>query len=241
MSQSSSSEGFRGYEGFKGRNRTQQTNRPPRSSSRERPTHFLAVRISNNDFLRERYGSLQQEMLRQYPDIKDMLINPIKFHLTLFVFTASDESQLLRAKSLFEDCKPIIARHFPPTNPIGRVYLRGVKHFDNRVVYGAVEDGGEMKRLAELTRELHKAFKDASIPVEPFRFNPHMTLMKTKSRFRFEDTMIQRHADFDGGWHLFQDVEFLDMMNKDEHGYYACQDRFPVFHGEEKPENTDAW
>ena len=140
-----------------------------------RPNFFMAVKIDSPDIIKA-MASVQEDLLKVEPQLKDLLVPVVQAHLTLLVFRVEEE-QMEKAKEVFEKVIQEKVDMKLWNNDSFYVEFAGVGSFDNKVLFGAPVSGCEI--LEHLNKSLYAGFNEAGFVCESM-FTPHITLVKTK-------------------------------------------------------------
>jgi len=171
---------------------------------KRRPTHFLAVRLTDQRLL-GRIQELREQILKLEPDYSDCLIPLERLHLTICNIGLAENvntEQLVycnaegpvdaanRAVSSLDEeliCKYVSTEaasllnslEESLKNPVNDLTIRleGAGHFSNSTLYAKVkdDDGALLKWIIQLKEIISKSKFDV---LEVFDFNPHVTLLK---------------------------------------------------------------
>lgn len=140
-----------------------------------RPTHLLAVRLPR---VVEGVARLQRLVVENAPELDELAlccVAPAESHLTLFTFTAADESRVDAAKAALTGVASAVGAQVQPPIRIG-----GLGAFGTSVVFAQVADDEGRQRLAGIHDILASAFDAVGLLKRPVaQWTAHLTLLKT--------------------------------------------------------------
>ena len=203
-----------------------------------RPNVFIAVKIESPDIIKA-MASVQEDLLKVEPQLKDLLVPVVQAHLTLLVFRVEEE-QMEKAKEVFEKViKEVDMKLW--NNDSFYVEFAGVGSFDNKVLFGAPVSGREI--LEHLNKSLYAGFNESGFVCES-EFTPHITLVKTK----FKDGKqtggipsgcLEQIKTKYFGIQTVRSVQLLSMKKpKTEEGYFFCEKEINLLDSLEKEETV---
>ena len=100
-----------------------------------RPNVFIAIKIESPDIIKA-MASVQEDLLKVEPQLKDLLVPVAQAHLTLLVFRVEEE-QMEKAKEVFEKViQEKVAMKLWNKDSFD-VEFEGVKAFDKKVLFVA--------------------------------------------------------------------------------------------------------
>ena len=198
--------------------------------SRVKPNVFLAVPITS-DNIKENLGKLQQEYLAKDERLKEFVVPIEVAHLTLVVFHVKEER--------LEECKRVLRKVFNDYflgHDMKNIVFKGLGKFGSKVIFA--RPVSSLTELNDLNETFSKELIEYGFDVCGDGFNPHLTIFKGKrQRGRQEKKTKQKiildnfseMGDFDFGEQEVRCIQFLSMeKEKDEHGYYFCEDTFNI-------------
>ena len=204
-----------------------------------RPNVFMAVKIDSPDIIKA-MASVQEDLLKVEPQLKDLLVPVAQAHLTLLVFRVEEE-QMEKAKEVFEKVIKEQVDMKLWNNDSFYVEFAGVGSFDNKVLFGAPVSGCEF--LEHLNKSLYAGFNESGFVCESM-FTPHITLVKTK----FKDGKqtggipsgcLEQIKTKYFGIQTVRCIQFLSMKKpKTEEGYFFCEKEINLLDGLEKEETV---
>ena len=104
-------------------------------SNSARPNVFIAVKVESHDILNA-MASVQEDLIKVEPQLKDLLVPVAQAHLTLLVFRVEEE-QMEKAKEVF---KKVIQEKVAMklwNKDSFKVEFEGVGSFDKKVLFVA--------------------------------------------------------------------------------------------------------
>jgi 2'-5' RNA ligase len=192
------------------------------------PNYFLCLRI-NDENIQNKVKEIQNSISLKFPNLKKYMIQINKLHLTLFVLKIYNQDAINQTKQILNNSQTIIRKYFscPPI-----LTLKGLSHFNQRVLFVDIEDNEESQKLKQFTRNLYEEFtKNTLFCQSHYQFTPHMTIMKIRNnnhKFRksnnnnininnnqFEVSLLEPFKNILFGWQLIPNLELVMM---DEHG-----------------------
>ncbi|RNF11591.1 A kinase (PRKA) anchor protein 7 [Trypanosoma conorhini] len=201
---------------------------PPLWSARERPTHFLSLRLPARNALRTRVNEMHNQILFSHHQHAPLLVPLAKLHITLGVMTISESEERERLASIYECVSEVFSVIRPlqlrfrglGTFGFGRVlFVRVVPEADFGLLDAAVfkvrrRVGGELK--LDMKGNPHDSYV------------PHVTIAKIRSnqRAQFGDRIPlslwagYQHHDF--GDVTFSQVDICRMRGSAD-GYYHTE------------------
>ena len=157
---------------------------------------FLALPVTN-PVIHGAIWDLQEQILRDHPEVSRSLIPPSKSHVTVLVFHAeSDQIEAIlgavKAAVQALDKKPI------------EIVFRGVGNFGNRTYFARCAMEDQLKAAyGAIAGELAKI--GICKPSPPEEFTPHLTFAKAS---RFKDRKMSRKPLAIGDYARMDDLEF---------------------------------
>uniref|UniRef100_A0A8D0GBL5 Leukocyte receptor cluster member 9 n=1 Tax=Sphenodon punctatus TaxID=8508 RepID=A0A8D0GBL5_SPHPU len=151
--------------------------RPWSPHRRQRPTHFVAVRITSPE-LREAVRLIQTSLCQARPDLAEFCIPLGTLHLTLCLLRLDTPEEIATAITALQELRAESQRLLPPA-PFLR--FSGVDCFRAHVLYAAPATAPE---LGALTRGLEATFRQKGLAVihPPGGQRFHLTLAKIPPR-----------------------------------------------------------
>ncbi|PRW56056.1 A-kinase anchor 7 isoform gamma [Chlorella sorokiniana] len=143
-----------------------------------RPTHFLALQVSQHPGVAAAISTVQASLKRHSPHLKKACVEAASAHLTLGVMALNSEEERARAAAVLAAlAEPL--RQAALLAPV-RVQLEGLSHFKNQVLYLDVSPDNGLERLMALAAATRVHFKDAGLLLQADQpFVPHVTIAKT--------------------------------------------------------------
>ena len=204
-----------------------------------RPNVFIAVKVESPDIIKA-MASVQEDLLKVEPQLKDLLVPVAQAHLTLLVFRVEEE-QMEKAKEVFEKVIQEKVDMKLWNNDSFYVEFAGVGSFDNKVLFGAPVSGREI--LEHLNKSLYAGFNESGFVCESV-FTPHITLVKTK----FKDGKatggipsgcFEQFKTKYFGIQPIKSVQLLSMKKpKTDEGYFFCEREINLLDIMEKKETV---
>ena len=204
-----------------------------------RPNFFMAVKIDSPDIIKA-MASVQEDLLKVEPQLKDLLVPVVQAHITLLVFRVEEE-QMEKAKEVFEKVIQEKVDMKLWNNDSFYVEFAGVGSFDNKVLFGAPVSGREI--LEHLNKSLYAGFNESGFVCESV-FTPHITLVKTKFKDGKETGGIpsgcfEQFKTKYFGVQTIRSVQLLSMKKpKTDEGYFFCEQEINLLDILEKKETV---
>ncbi|ESL05778.1 hypothetical protein TRSC58_06560 [Trypanosoma rangeli SC58] len=201
---------------------------PPVWSARERPTHFLSLRLPVKNVLKTRVNEMHSQILFSHKQYAPLLVPLEKLHITLGVMTISESEEAKSLASIHECVSEVFSALRPlqlrfrglGTFGFGRVlFIRVVPEADFGVLDAAVSKfrrgvGGELK--IDIKGNPHDSYV------------PHITVAKIRSNQRGQFgnkipmSMWAEYQHHDFGDITFSQVDVCRMRGAAD-GYYHTE------------------
>lgn len=212
--------------------------------SRNRPTHFLAIKITRPELLAN-LKTKQKEIRKMIKSLgkkhrlgkrgrainwERALVPPEKFHITLNMLCLQTEESVESAKQILKEFdRRKLDELF---GPIKGVEISGMEHFDEQVLFAKVKHPAPLQNLFNYLRDL---FKDFRMEDNDKSLKPHVTIMKT-SRAKKLRTLapILKTLALTDNWvtcyQPFEKLQLCSMREKEEvdDGYYFVEEEVPL-------------
>ena len=208
-------------------------------SNSARPNVFIAVKVESHDILNV-MASVQEDLIKVEPLLKDLLVPVAQAHLTLLVFRVEEE-QMEKAKEIFEKViQEKVAMKLCNKDSFD-VEFEGVGSFDKKVLFVAPVSGREI--LEHLNKVLYAGFTESGFVCEPM-FTPHVTLVKTKFKDGKEiggipSGCFEQFKTKHFGVQTIRSVQLLSMKKpKTDEGYFFCEQEINLLDILEKKETV---
>ncbi|EKG04698.1 hypothetical protein TCSYLVIO_004233 [Trypanosoma cruzi] len=200
----------------------------PAWSARERPTHFLSLRLPVRNVLRTRVNEMHNQILFSHQQHAPLLVPLEKLHITLGVMAISEREETERLASIYGCVSEVFSEIHPlqlrfrglGTFGFGRVlFIRVVPEADFGILETAVSKirrrvGGELK--VDIKGNPHDSYV------------PHVTIAKIRSKQRTQfGSKIPVSMWVEYQHHDFGDVTFSQVdicrMRGSKDGYYHTE------------------
>ena len=132
------------------------------------------IEVPLPDAIRVFLEKIQAEL--KISGIKAAWPNPDTFHLTLKFLGPVSKDRLSAVRTVMEQFSGYCPNLFLTVGRIG--VFPGVRNA--RVIWTDI--GGQIRRLTDIFKELDRALRSLDFPGQPWRFSPHITLGRIKSR-----------------------------------------------------------
>lgn len=196
----------------------------PSCKSKPRPTHFICIPISD-PAVRARLHELQTQVCAKDSRLEQACIPVAALHITLLMLRCPNPEALAKAKSIFEEFRPLLNLYVPMSTSIS---LKGVNTFDGRVMYAQPIEVGRLRCLVDA---MAAKFTAAGVRLLGNRtpYQPHVTLFKL-SRAMSADAGVGRmdytlYGKFSDKWIGEQAVNSLNFCE-----LYGVKDRYTGFY-----------
>lgn len=189
---------------------------------RQRPNHFLAIRLTDPALL-GKLREVQDQLLAAQPSLRWGLVPLAEAHITLNVFKVEEEGlgrvrNLLR--STFQENKAM--------NPPSHVVVEGLGGFSARVLFA------QPVRGISFLHQLQAAFKETllqnNITTDTRSYNPHITLFKADNSsrdFTLDKVLLDQFKGFVFGTETVSEIQLLAMgRDRDTDGYFLCKETY---------------
>ena len=145
-----------------------------------RPTHFLALRITNPDLI-DAIGQMQDQILEMCPEYAPCVIPRERMHVTLACLGLDTRKNIDEAAAAVTRIGDEM-KELNPTNIT--VEFDDVQQFFNTVLYAKVK---ENKQLLDFVEHLRLSLRESGIEIrDVFEFTPHMTILKLSHQMQKE-------------------------------------------------------
>eukprot|EP00761_Pharyngomonas_kirbyi_P004989 gb/GECH01004994.1/.p1 GENE.gb/GECH01004994.1/~~gb/GECH01004994.1/.p1 ORF type:complete len:237 (+),score=40.48 gb/GECH01004994.1/:1-711(+) len=203
-----------------------------------RPNFFLGLRICNQQVIRN-ISKVQTDILSKTNNknvnfMRKTLVSPIKAHITLGVLRLESQRSISHALQTLKLCEHIV----PQTLTIDQneneyqpyVSLRGISHFRQRVLYGAVHNDNNLFKLTQFADQVSQTFQKTDIPLKINQpFTPHVTIAKIRDReSQFPREVCNDISSQDLGHATFEYLDLTQMQGLDDDGYYPVIGSIPL-------------
>ena len=187
-----------------------------------RPTHFLALRITN-PAVQAAVAAVQRDILDMEPGYAESIIPPGRLHMTLCCLGLDTEQDVLSATHKLQQLKPTFAAWQPHEMEIE---LEDVGHFYHNCLYAKVKPHSTFMEYVHFVR---KEVQQCGLECrDVFDFVPHMTILKLmrqqfqENRTRYFDARIYTsYAGTKFGSHCVDNIYLCSMSgSKQEDGFY---------------------
>ncbi|XP_025108294.1 LOW QUALITY PROTEIN: A-kinase anchor protein 7-like [Pomacea canaliculata] len=189
-----------------------------------RPTHFLALRITNEEIVRM-VGQVQAHMLKIQPLYSPCCIPSSALHITLCTLGLDTPDQVAHAVEVLHRIQPQLATSLPHTP----LRVDGVDTFFNRVVYAKVQQQPE---FMEFVDHLKLLLWESGVEMRDVHhgYTPHVTIMKAtkplvnqKGTKDVDPSLYKDYTDMYFGQQTLDRVYLCTMGgSKREDGFYEC-------------------
>ena len=146
----------------------------PGASQPERPTHFVCIRVTNQELV-SHVERIHGHVTNHSPHLANSCSPLTALHVTICMLQIKTDPQMDTAKKVMEDTKQLFIQYIPKSTDLE---FSGVDHFNDRVLYGKVVHNTALDNLHFL---LIERFQDAGLKTPGNRepYTPHMTLVKS--------------------------------------------------------------
>lgn len=189
---------------------------------KDRPTHFLALRITN-PAIHAAVSEVHRDILDMIPGYAESLIPCERLHITLCCLGLDTDDQIhYAARKLKEMKEKLVA--FEPEKI--EVKLEDVDHFYHNCLYAKVRPNPKLMEFANFVR---KEVKDIGIECrDVFDFVPHMTILKLmRQKFRenhtryFDSRIYTSYSGEKFGSQFVDNIHLCSMSDgREEDGFY---------------------
>ncbi len=207
-----------------------------------KPTHFLALPLSSPS-LHERAREIQHEIVagskHENENHQFQLQRcctrspPEKLHITLFVITLVDETEVNAAVNLLhsDNVSELLRKIYPEAPP--HLKFSGLDSFGSRVVFASVEEAEQQRGcLQKLEQSLRSEFMATGLlrmngrgnqrKIQKMHWTPHVTIMK-KAPSQHQTVLKgcwEDYRDFDLGSQSISTLQLCSMDGEGVCGYY---------------------
>ncbi|CAL1534309.1 unnamed protein product [Lymnaea stagnalis] len=139
-----------------------------------RPTHFIAVRITNEAIVKN-LEQVQKQLVYKEPLLAKGVFQKETFHLTLCTLGLDTPEQIQHCIASLEQFEPDLKSSVPQTP----LMVYSMSQFYNRAIYAKIKETEDLTKFQKLLREKMIAF-GVEIRDEHEGFTPHVTIIKVK-------------------------------------------------------------
>jgi len=220
----------------------------------DRPTHFLAIKITSLDML-ESLKAKQEEIrliIKYLPKKHRKRGRPVnweralvphkKFHITLNMLWLPTKESIESAKRILKDFD---RRKLDDLfGPIKGVEIRGLDTFDKQVLFAKVQHPTPLENLFTYLREI---FKEYLMENDDKSLKAHVTIMKSSRVNKLRNlapviTLALRDKNIKRvtGYQPFEKLQLCSLLEKeDENGYYFVEEEIPLTIETQNTSNND--
>ncbi|ELU05340.1 hypothetical protein CAPTEDRAFT_103131 [Capitella teleta] len=189
-----------------------------------RPTHFLALRITN-PAIRDMVSEVQSDILDKISDYADGIIPCERLHITLCCLGLDTEEAVMRAADKLESLKAELSAWQPQEIEIN---IEDVDNFHNNCLYAKVTQN---QNFLDFGNFLRTKVYDMGIDCrDVFDFVPHMTLLKLpRQKFKenhtryFDARMYTSYLGKKFGTQTVDNIHLCSMSDsRSPDGFYEC-------------------
>eukprot|EP01029_Cantina_marsupialis_P031483 TRINITY_DN9109_c0_g2_i2.p1 TRINITY_DN9109_c0_g2~~TRINITY_DN9109_c0_g2_i2.p1 ORF type:complete len:391 (+),score=104.24 TRINITY_DN9109_c0_g2_i2:41-1174(+) len=198
-----------------------------------KPTYFFGIRLPFAD-LWDKGADFQDHLSIENRRLANLMIDPRKFHLTLFVFSGELEGELERALEVFDEFKGLLPRLV--SSPMA-VTLDKFDSFSSSVLFLTSNSNEERTRFESLASEMKNFFIERGVCI-PDEKPPklHCTLAKGNVVKAEEAKRMLKHSDYTipktFGTYPLASIDLCSMVEKptedDQKGFYKIIDSVPL-------------
>ena len=193
---------------------------------RKKPTHFLAVRITNEKIL-NKLADIQDTILKTEPGYLPCLAPPSTAHITLFVMGLDTAEHIADACRMLRESKEMLKKLNADDLTM---YMKGLGNFNHRVLFVNIGLSEIFKNMVE---DLKKIFKAGGISLRGDRgkFKPHLTIFKGADYVQDDITRSiipeilndKKYKNVEFGSQKIEEISLCAMAKeKTDDGYYQC-------------------
>ena len=192
--------------------------------ARIRPTHFLALRITNPEVI-AKVKELHDCILEMEPDYNQCVIHTDRLHMTLACLGLDTEEDIARAVTVLKKYKEDARMADTPKID---VTFQNLEQFVNNTLYASAEP---KETITEFVNNLKLAFWEAGVSIrDVFDFVPHMTILKLSMQFgrekktRYLDPrLFQAFGSSKFGSQTVDNISLCTMSDdRQPDGFYIC-------------------
>ncbi|KAM4703962.1 leukocyte receptor cluster member 9 [Rhinophrynus dorsalis] len=143
------------------------------NSKKHRPTHFIAVRIHNED-VTSAVKEIQSLLINSNPEMAEFCIPLAALHLTLCLLHLNTPEEIQKALLVLQELKCEIQRTLPPSLILG---FEGVRDFHSRILYVAPTGIPELRKFTHILKHGFQS-KDLTVIDPPDSNSFHVTIAK---------------------------------------------------------------
>ena len=147
------------------------------------PNYFFAVRTYNKSIHRK-MREVQGYVKHQKPILQECFTSPDKLHLTLFVMTLADNSDIRKAIEAMRHSAPLIGKLLTTGEPEAEVSLplklqfQNLKSFGGKIVYIDVVKNESLSVLRNIISIMKQSFRHVGLRFKGGSWTPQLTVMK---------------------------------------------------------------
>lgn len=193
-------------------------------SSTFRANYFLAIRINNENLLRN-IEVFQDHQIVVDENLKKFCESSVKAHVTLNVLQLDSTDDITKCIKLLNE--NLIVEEKSEC----KLKFKGVGKFGKKIIYAKpIKDEGE-EILQSLFSNIKRILDEGGIKVENKKqYNPHITMFKVPRRKNYDIECNTDHFEnFVFGEETVSEILLLPMNEKrDEKGFYLKKASFPL-------------
>ena len=181
---------------------------------KKRPTHFLAVRVTNPEVIAA-VGRAHQTTLNLEPSYTDCVIPTTRIHVTVACLGLDTDEHVTNTIRALHNVKSELVQNWHPDQMV--LNFCGIGNFFHSVLYTQVKDAGS--RFSDFVHHIRASVSAEGVDIrDVFEFTPHMTLVKLKRRVGRE-TLFTRYLD----QRLYQTFNGCDFGSQVVDNLYLCE------------------
>jgi len=197
--------------------------------AKPKPNYFLALQIDNKDTI-DKFREVQFKYVKNDYRLKDSIVSVQTAHVTIEVFRA-EENQLEDLKKILKDALKEYEKNTEEKN----IVFKELGMFSDKVLYAKPESNEGETYLHELHKTVRTTLKENGFQIFGHdTYNPHSTLLHVKVDGQsvlkgIPKSIIDDCKDIELGIQEIKEIQLLSMdKEKDDSGYYHCEDVFKV-------------
>uniref|UniRef100_A0A8C5QMD3 C3H1-type domain-containing protein n=1 Tax=Leptobrachium leishanense TaxID=445787 RepID=A0A8C5QMD3_9ANUR len=202
-----------------------------RNAKKLRPTHFIAVRISEEE-VRSSVNVVQEALKKWNPDIAEFCTSLPVLHLTLCLLHLETPEEIQKSLTIIQEWRQEIQRILPPSLILS---FEGLKDFNARVLYLAPSSTPE---LTNFTHTLNERFCSEGLTVIKAPSNHlHVTVAKVPTNILRKNPRLRFFYDVYGhipvshfGAQHVDSISFCENgPSRRTDGFYTTLLEFPLY------------
>ena len=193
---------------------------------RKKPTHFLAVRITNEKIL-NKLADIQDSILKTEPEYLPFLAFPTTAHMTLFVVGLDTAKHIDDACRMLQESKEMLQKLNVDDLTM---QMKGLGSFDHSDLFMNIELSKMFENMVEDLKEIFRA-SGISMRGDLGKFTPHLTIFKDANHIQdnIAKSIIpeilndKKYKNIEFGSQKIEEISLCAMgQKKTDDGYYQC-------------------